>query len=298
MYRTSFFRLLKFIASSLAKQIGYELVKVDSYETEKSTYTNSDHSNTKDPEPTAPLSYQYDGLTTIHDSSFMVEPYFREAYEWTKSLLGKNYEWYWRNYLGMRIAEYAIQNTPNFVECGVGDCWMTLSILKYFELKNIKMPYFTLFDTFSGIPVDLVDPKEEKYWGVSVEQRKAIYESTYNSSASVVSERLRQTACPMDNISIIEGAIPHTLSNDVIDKIKSQGEISYLHIDMNNSIPELAALDRFYPLVAIGGFIVLDDYGYCGYGYQKTAIDGWCKEKQIPAPLSLPTGQGLIIKCA
>jgi hypothetical protein len=244
--------------------------------------------------PASEYSFSFDGLATMHDSSFMNDHAFQTAYHWTRDVIGKDYQWYWRNYLGIRLAEYAINISSNFVECGVGECWMTLSLLKYFEVKGIKMPYLTLFDTFSGIASDIVDPQEEEYWGMSAEQKKALYE--YNPGLDIILKRLSKTTCPADHIKVIEGTIPRTLSSDVITEIKHKGDISYLHIDMNNSVPEVAALDQFYPCVATGGIILLDDYAYSGYFYQKQAIDKWCIENKIAIPLPLPTGQGLLIK--
>ena len=67
---------------------------------------------------------------------------------------------------------------------------------------------------------------------------------------------------------------------------------------MNNSVPEIAALRAFYPLVAVGGVILLDDYAYAGCSFQKHAIDNTCRDMAIPTPISLPSGQGLLLKGA
>ena len=81
-------------------------------------------------------------------------------------------------------------------------------------------------------------------------------------------------------------------SDEVVDSITENGEISFMHIDMNNAEPEKAALEKLYKHVARGGFILLDDYGYNGFGFQKKRLT-LCVNQFI-LPLSLPTGQGLI----
>ena len=72
-------------------------------------------------------------------------------------------------------------------------------------------------------------------------------------------------------------------------------KISFLSIDMNSEIPEVAALEYFWPKLVSGGIIVLDDYGYPGCLNQKLAHDKFAASKGVMV-LSLPTCQGIIIK--
>ncbi|OYQ62773.1 hypothetical protein B9G53_20285 [Pseudanabaena sp. SR411] len=241
-------------------------------------------------------SFSSDGLTSFHDSSFMNDEAFLDAYNHTMRLIGKDYYWYWRNYIGIKLAEYSFSLSPNFVECGVGEGWMTISILRYLGKKYSDIPSFTLFDTFSGIDPSIVDPLEEESWGMSISQKKEAYKSVYNGNAEIVRNNIEATAGKNNKATIIQGSIPNTLSDDVIERIMQNDRISFLHIDMNNSIPEVASLKQFYPLMLIGGVVLLDDYGYTGHTYQKNAIDKACLEMGIPIPISLPTGQGLILK--
>lgn len=241
-------------------------------------------------------SFCFDGIETIHDSSFMEEKDFLDAYDHAKALIGKDYHWYWRNYIGVKLADYAFSISPNFVECGVGEGWMTISILRYLYRKHSAIPAFTLFDTFSGIDPDVVDPREEACWGVTGQEMRKYYQSIYNANVEMIKERIFATLGNKAKTDIVQGAIPVTLTASVIEKIKKQGAISFLHIDMNNSVPEIAALQTFYPLVAAGGVILLDDYAYAGYTFQKNAIDNACREMAISTPISLPSGQGLLLK--
>ena len=240
--------------------------------------------------------FSFDGLETYHDSSFMQEDDFLDAYNHAKILIGKDYHWYWRNYIGIKLADYAFSLSPNFVECGVGEGWMTISILRYLGQKYSGTPNFSLFDTFSGINPSLVDPREEAHWGVSASEKQEFYKSIYNADAETVEKRIKMSTAEANKIDIIQGPIPNTLTASVIEKIKNRGSISFLHIDMNNSAPEVAALRTFYPLMATGGVILLDDYANAGCTYQKNAIDQTCREMGVPTPISLPSGQGLLLK--
>ena len=246
----------------------------------------------KTPKPT---HFSWDGLTTFQDSSFMNDEAFLDAYNHAMHLIGRNYEWYWRNYIGIKLAEYAFSLSPNFVECGVGEGWMTISILRYLGKKYSDIPIFTLFDTFSGIDPVIVDPQEEEYWGVSASQKREGYKF-YVASVETVRNSIEATAGQNNKATIIQGSIPSTFTDGVIDRIMQNDRISFLHIDMNNSIPEVAALKQFYPLMLTGGVVLFDDYAYSTLTYQKNAIDKACLEMGVPVPISLPTGQGLLLK--
>jgi hypothetical protein len=91
------------------------------------------------------------------------------------------------------------------------------------------------------------------------------------------------------NIQIIEGSIPETL-----DQVETQN-VAYLHLDMNCSPPEIAAINFFWDRLVPGSVVLLDDYAYRGYESQKHAMDAFGKEKQVMIA-SLPTGQGLLMK--
>ena len=65
---------------------------------------------------------------------------------------------------------------------------------------------------------------------------------------------------------------------------------------MNNSYAEIEAIKFLFNKIVKGGIILLDDYAYGkSFILQKTSWDKFAKTKGIQI-LTLPTGQGLIIK--
>jgi hypothetical protein len=68
-----------------------------------------------------------------------------------------------------------------------------------------------------------------------------------------------------------------------------------VHLDMNSASPECAALEYFWPLLSAHGLIFLDDYAYFRSPPQGDALDDVAHRLGIEI-LSLPTGQGLILK--
>ena len=64
---------------------------------------------------------------------------------------------------------------------------------------------------------------------------------------------------------------------------------------MNCTVPEVAALRYFWPKLSPGAIVVLDDYAWVPHHLQKKGIDEFMAETGV-AVLSMPTGQGLIVK--
>jgi predicted O-methyltransferase YrrM len=64
---------------------------------------------------------------------------------------------------------------------------------------------------------------------------------------------------------------------------------------MNNTAPEIAAAEHLWDRLVPGGIIVLDDYGWRKQINQKIAFDRFADARKVNV-LSLPTGQGLLIK--
>ena len=51
----------------------------------------------------------------------------------------------------------------------------------------------------------------------------------------------------------------------------------------------------FWPKLVPGGIVLFDDYAYYKHTPQKTALDSWADSVGVQI-LSVPTGQGLLIK--
>ena len=70
---------------------------------------------------------------------------------------------------------------------------------------------------------------------------------------------------------------------------------AFVSLDMNCVRPEIAAAEFFWPKLVSGGIMLLDDYGFSAHIDQKDAFDLFATRIGVQI-LSLPTGQGLMIK--
>lgn len=228
--------------------------------------------------------YDYDGLRTIHNHEFMDEPGFQRAYGRGVTAAGVDYTWYWRVHIGLWAARVAAGLAGDYVECGVNRGCLSSAIMEHLDW-NARGKTFYLLDTFSGIDERYIS-ESDKLSGAIEKNRAALKSGFYTCDLAAVRENFSEW---QDNIRIIEGSIPETL-----EKIEAE-KVAFLHLDLNCSIPEIAAIKFLWDRIVPGAPILLDDYAYFGYRSQKLAMDDFARTKRAPIA-SLPTGQGLLLK--
>jgi O-methyltransferase len=217
------------------------------------------------------LSFHYleDGMGTSHVADFLHDSEFNKAYRLgvaTGSWHGCDLRW--RVYNACWAARQ-VQSLPgDFVECGVNRGGISRSVVDYVNFGKLDKRFY-LLDTYEG-------------WSAVADDNKNDYQECY---ASVL-----DTFGPFPNVKVIRGRVPDTLP-----KVDSE-HICYLSIDMNNHIPEIAALRFFWPKLVPGAVVILDDYAYSeSYRPSHNAMDALGEELGFVV-LTMPTGQGMVIK--
>jgi hypothetical protein len=130
-----------------------------------------------------------------------------------------------------------------------------------------------LFDSFEGLAEPL--PIDGSYW------RKG--------SLSTGEQALHDTLAGFENYRVYKGWIPERFKD--VDRLTFR----FVHIDVDLFEPTRDSLEFFYPRLAKGGILLLDDHGFRSCpGATKAADDFFAKK---PESLSLlPTGQAFVIK--
>jgi hypothetical protein len=218
------------------------------------------------------FSYCQDGLYTIHNNSFMSDPAFIKA-EQAGAATGTWSNIHWRVHTILWAASKAMKLEGDFVECGTYKGGFAKAIVEYLNFGSSSKTFY-LLDTFRGLVPELLTAEE-----------KGLVRKNYEDCFDIVSK----TFSEYDNVKLVRGIVPDTLSQVPSDKI------SFLSIDMNSVKPEIEAIDYFWPKLVPGGLVVYDDYAFKGFELQYKAHNEWAKSKGIEI-LSLPTGQGLLIK--
>lgn len=218
-------------------------------------------------------TFHEDGLRTVHNADFLLDPQFQQAYAAAiRQQPGVKIQW--RAHVTQWAGHCAKRLQGDFVECGVNRAFLSSSVIAYIDFKSMPDRKFFLFDTFSGLVPELVTTED-----------KAAYRNEYPDCYDFVRRSFKE----YQNVAIVRGSVPDTLSQVDIHKV------AYLSIDMNCAKPELEALRYFWPKMESGGIIVLDDYGFSGHESQKRVADEFAESVGAKV-LSLPTGQGLLLK--
>ena len=234
-------------------------------------------------------TYIEDGLVSAHNVDFIEEKKFKIAYEQAVAeKLFVSPDIRWRLHVACWAGTHALALNGDFVECGVNKGFMSRIVMDYLDFGQRNSTFY-LLDTFQGFDEQYLTPRERKVLQAYAKDhhkfnkpwQMGIYEPCYD----VVVRAFNR----FDNVRIIKGTIPDTLA-----EVKTE-RVAYLSIDMNCVGPEIAAIEYFWPKLVQGGIVILDDYGWSAHLAQKLAMDGFATKvgKKI---LSLPTGQGLIIK--
>jgi hypothetical protein len=228
--------------------------------------------------------YARDGLLTVHNDHFRKQPDFQAAYaRGVKASQGIDPQLDWRVHVALWAARAAIRLPGDFVECGVNAGFISSAIMQHLNWSGVAKRFY-LIDTFDG-------PVLEQYSAEEVGRgRRRVAEDAIAAGAYLRDvKRVRANFAEWPNALVVQGAVPDVLpSLDV-------GNVAFLHIDMNCAHPERQALAFFWNRLSPGALVLLDDYAYFGHECQTRAIDETARTIGFRV-LSLPTGQGLIVK--
>lgn len=227
------------------------------------------------------LGYDRDGLRTRHTAAFLDGPAFQAAYARGNAMPGavdKGIQW--RIHVALWAARQARDLPGDFVECGVNAGVTSGAILADLDWNTLDKTFW-LLDTFEGPDPALFNDAE-----------RAAGRDTHHLAWDYASvEEARAHFAEWPRADLVQGRVPDTLPRVTSERI------AFVHLDMNCAAPELAAARALWPRLVPGALMLLDDYAYEGYDAQRRAFDGFASEVGISV-LTIPTGQGLIVKSA
>jgi O-methyltransferase len=224
------------------------------------------------------ITFAADGLVSVHNTDFIREPRFAEAYR-VGAGTGHAYgdlHIEWRVRVILWAAQQALRLPGDFVECGTNTGIYARAMLSYLDIEGSGKQFY-LLDTFDGIP------------DAQMTAAESAARKDYNAAYFDCWELVQRTFAPFSSVRLIRGAIPGTL-----DGIASSA-IAFASIDLNVAQPEIEAITFLWDRLVPGAIVVIDDYGWPGHEVQKEAWDRFVAERNHEL-LPLPTGQALLIK--
>lgn len=210
-------------------------------------------------------------VTFDRNMSFFEDARFMEAFnagvveELERTLI-------WRLHVHAWCARHGVRREGDFVECGVYRGFSVAVSARCVDFGRRAKQWY-LYDTFSGVPADQLNANHHS-------------ESRYAEAGLFETCRARFAAYP--NVQVVRGRVPEVLQQRAPEKV------AFLHLDMNSAQAELGALEFFWPRLAPGAIVLLDDYGWRAFREQKLAEDAFLT-KHDRSVLELPTGQGLVL---
>lgn len=185
-----------------------------------------------------------------------------------------------------KAIEYIVRNNipGDLVECGVwngGSVLLMAQALKHFGDTSRRI---YLYDTFEGMP----EPADvDRNWdGVPAlptwEAKKKSDPSGPNwgfgGTVDMVKEVVYSSGYPQENFIFVKGMVEDTLPS------QSPEKISLLRLDTDFYASTYHELVHLYPVLTVGGVLIIDDYGY--FQGARIATDQYLTEQKLPLYLS------------
>ncbi len=229
-------------------------------------------------------SYSGSGLRAFGKiAGFLNDERFQRAYARGWNSANKNARHIddnrWIVHTALWAATQAARLPGDFVECGVNTGMYSLAICDWLDFKTLDKDFW-LFDTFNGIPIEQMSAAERD--GIAGWHNRESYEECF--------DRASASFAPWSRCRLIRGSVPATLAAFPKDR-----RVSYLSIDMNIVVPEIAAIEFFWDRLVPGAVVLLDDYAWATHLPQKQAFDDFARAHDAMI-LTVPTGQGIIIR--
>jgi hypothetical protein len=214
-------------------------------------------------------------ITNLKSAHFLFEERFAKALittPETNPAMGLKHHFggtVWNKHIVLSQALNALAKEGDFVECGTFMGTTARAICKYCDFGKHPDKTFYLFDLFSHSEGDTHTPL------------------TGLAEGGLYKEALK-TFKPWPNVRVVQGRVPDIFATVVPEKI------AFMHVDMNDPVPELMAYVHLWDRMVPGGVIVFDDYGHIGRQDQLMVANAFFESKGRKVT-ELPTGQGLIV---
>ena len=167
------------------------------------------------------------------------------------------------------LGQYKLDNLIKLAKKTPDGCVIELGVYKGGTLKALaeEFPKRHLFgfDTFEGMPSEFYNETEGHGPG----------------DFPVVYEEVREFLSPFNNVQLIKGVFPESMSNfpySVNYLTHAFKNISFIHMDMDHGEPTRIALEMFWDKMVPKGIILFDDYDWHACRNIKPVVDAFAEK--------------------
>jgi O-methyltransferase len=192
-----------------------------------------------------------------------------------------------RLYNAVQFLRYASDLEGDVAECGAFRGLSSYLFCSYLRLADpdFNGQGYHIFDSFQGLsqPTEHDVITNSNYGVVGApSQSTGAFEATL--------EIVKATLKDFPFIEYHRGWIPESFDG-VPEKV-----YKFVHLDLDLYEPIKGAIQYFYPRMVKGGVIVIDEYGFPRWPGAQKAVDEFCLAHGVITPVSLTTGNGVLIK--
>lgn len=211
-----------------------------------------------------------DFVNTPHNKSFFSDPDFARGYSSSVSKLGRDYRIPWRVHQAIWAARHGLSLSGNFVELGTANGFVMNAVLRAID--------FDLYLDRTAFLFDIFEPFDKSRLGNRV--HAGYYSQIIDLPSEVFSD--------FPNARLVRGDVRKTL------KTVDHGTIAFLHVDLNDSMAEVEALNSLWNDLEPDAVIILDDFANRGEEKAFRAHSDFFRShgKTI---ITTPSGQGIVI---
>ena len=154
----------------------------------------------------------------------------------------------------------------DFVECSVlyGGAMMLIAKTLMSLGDSNRKPW--LYDSFEGFVGEHADD-DTTWYGQDVSGRLTNF-------FEIVIDNVKSTTYPWENVNLRPGDI------EALAPVNENGDIALLRLDTDTYYSTRAELEHFFPKLAVGGVLIIDDYGHA-YGARR-AVDEYFRDRADP----------------
>jgi len=170
-----------------------------------------------------------------------------------------------------KIFEKTARVEGEIVECGIFKGASFSRFAMYRKILSLEGKKNLIgFDSFGEFPETNYDQDKE------LREKFITGAGSESVSKGQLLELLTSKNCDK-NVSLIEGDITKTVPDFALEN--KSVKISLLNLDVDIYEPTVVILNCLYPMLSVGGIMILDDYGT--FPGETTAVDEFIKRKDI-----------------